>query len=397
MQKNEELVRRIGEWLRDGKAQGPYSLHLSPTMACNLNCVFCRRQDQMKAYYRSNKEVPDCKYVEIVREAIALGVRFVFFKGGGEPLLRRHLISQLVPMIKSAGVTGGIVTNGTRIDEDFARLLTKWEWDQLTFSLDGPDAATHDHVRVKSGTFQKIVDAVQLINKVKRETGSRYPQLLFHCVLTNKSYDRLEDYVELARLSGVEVVELDSMSVRDDSARQLLLSEAQEKEFQRLLPAAIARAERYGLRHNLNSFVKAEFVRRAPSAELRGQTAGQGPESPVDAPPPLYAKAVAKAPESELTKVPCYYPFYQVSVVPGGSVVPCCYAEETHRSKSNMGKDSFTDAWLRGDPEEYRAAMRSGKMMPFCTHCTAMYAENNAEIRGWLREEQAGRSLPAPA
>ena len=137
------------------------------------------------------------------------------------------------------------------------------------------------------------------------------------------------------------------------------MDQAHAQRFAELLPEYILLLERHGLTHNFTDFRQAGYVRREA-----------GPQA------------------CATTGIPCYYPWYQASITPGGSIVPCCYAEETHRSRANLNTVSFRQAWQEGDAQDYRVGMASGDMMPFCKDCTAMYADNNAEIRRWLGEEE---------
>jgi MoaA/NifB/PqqE/SkfB family radical SAM enzyme len=367
--KNGELVGRLRAWIEKGERQGPYSLQLSPTMACDLNCIFCRRQDQLREYYKANAEIPNCRYLTMVKDALALGVKVIIVKGGGEPLLRKSLLLELAPMVKKGGAFGNLVTNGTHLDDVMARAFVASGWDQITISLDGPDAETHDYIRAKEGAFDRIMASIDRLNAAKSRAGSKLPLLGFHCVITSRNYDRIDRLIELARAKGAGHVEFDSMSLRDEQARVLLMDSERTERFLDLVPHCLELLERYGMTHNLDRFRRKEYVSRAQDAA------------------PLY-KAAEGGAGAASTKLPCYYPFYQAAVTPGGSIVPCCYAEETHRSETNLNDVSFADAWFEGDPKRYRESMKSGEMMPFCKDCTAMYADNNAEIRGWLREEE---------
>lgn len=371
---NEELLGRLRGWIDHGVPQGPYSLQLSPTMACDLNCVFCRRQDQLPAYYKENREIPNCRYLEIVREALALGVRVVILKGGGEPLLRKSLVLELGPLVKSHGAYANLVTNGTHLDQDLCRMFVDCGWDQVTISLDGPDAETHDTLRAKEGTFDRILNSIRRLNAAKRERGSELPLLGFHCVLTSSNFDKLGAMIGLARAHGARHIELDSMSLRFKSARRLLMNDEKTRAFLKLLPSYIEDLERHGISHNFNRFASSGYVRRE---EEEGRA--------------LYASTPQRGASPVSSRVPCYYPWTQAALTPSGSIVPCCYAEETYRSKADLHQVSFTEAWLRRDPEEYREAMVRGTMMPFCKDCTAMYADNNQRIRQWLSQDAESR------
>ena len=366
--KDLELVGRLQGWLEGGLAQGPYTLQLSPTMACDLNCEFCRRQEQLKGFYGAQSEIANERYLKMVASALEMGAKVFIIKGGGEPLLRRSLLLELAPLIKRAGAYGNIVTNGTHLDEPLRRMFAACGWDDISISLDGPDAETHDRIRAKKGTFDRVMRHVDALNALKTALGAERPKLTFHCVLTKLNYDRFDRFIELAADKRAHRLELDSLSPRYASSRFLEMDEAATRDFLERLPRTIEALDRKGLSHNFGDFKKPEVVQRAAT--------GAG----------LYEEASRKKGPAA-ARLPCYYPFYQASITPAGHIVPCCYAEETHRSETNLGRTDFRQAWLAGDPQRYRQSMQTGTMMPFCKDCTALYADNNARLRRWLIEE----------
>lgn len=357
--KDHELVGRIRGWLERGETPGPYTLQVQPTMACDLNCEFCRRQDQLEDHYAREKDIPEDKFLAMIDQALGMGVKVVIVKGGGEPLLRRSLMLGIIERVKAAGAYGNVVTNGTHLDSILRGKMIERGWDDVSISLDGPDAATHDRIRAKPGTFERIMSNVDALNF---ERGGRAPALTFHCVLTKLNFDKMEAFAELAAAKRARRLELDSMSPRYESSRFLEMDAASTDAFLRRLPSYLKALERAGLEHNFADFARPEVVQRKAEG--------------------LY----------ERSGVPCYYPFYQASITPAGSIVPCCYAEETHKSEANLRFAEFAQVWRHGDPKAYRESMVRGTMMPFCKDCTFMYAEKNAVIRGWLAEEESVRA-----
>lgn len=370
---------RVRPWF-EGRPSGPFSIQLNPTMACNLNCLFCRRQDQLPDYYRHNKELSDEKYVEIVRDAVALGVRSINIKGGGEPLIRRRLFMRIVPMIAGAGVSGSLITNGTLLDEALAETFVAHGWEEISFSLDGPNAEVHDHLRDKKDTFARVVQALERLNRAKDRLKKQKPVLKFHCVLTNRSHLLMDDMLRLADLYRVTEVEWDSLNPVEPSSHGLVLSEKDLAAFQARLPVSIALGDRLKLRHNLRNFQKREYAMREAAP----------PVIPV-ASAPSPARAGADGPRAEVDRmqsVPCYFPWYHCSITPEGSIVPCCYGEG-FKSKGNLHSLSFHEAWLNGAMGEYRESMLDGSMKPFCKGCTALYMDQNVRVRQALAASPA--------
>lgn len=358
MSLEEERAKIVRSWF-SGRPAAPFMVQLNPTMACNLNCLFCRRQDELRYYYQHNRELSNPKYLEILDDAVAMGVKGINLKGGGEPLLRRSLIKQMVPRIKEGGMFGSLITNGTLLDEELAELFVKNRWDEISISLDGPDPQTQDALRDKPGAFVRIMLGVLRINRFKRKREQRLPCLKFHLVLTGTNCRCLDRWIRLAHEYGVEEVEVDSLNANIESAKPLVLSPADVAAFQQKLPEWIALAERWGLRHNLRNFFKTEHVQREGMPSFSSN--------------------------DNLPRPACFFPWMHVSVTPEGSLVPCCYGEG-YRSKFSLHEISFREAWFEAGMQEYREAMLDGSMKPFCRGCTAGYMEHNARIRELLAE-----------
>ncbi|MHB2026041.1 MAG: radical SAM protein [Elusimicrobiota bacterium] len=366
-----ERAAIIRRW-REKQAPGPYMVQLNPTMACNLNCLFCRRQDGLKEYYKANKDIPDSRYLEIIADAVSLGTRAINVKGGGEPMLRRGLLRRIVSQVKEAGLYGSLITNGTLIDDAMADVFVRSAWDEISISVDGPDSRTHDYLRDKNGTLERIKDGVRRIAGLKASLGARLPHIKFHLVLTNRNHLGVEPMLRLAHELGVRELEIDSLNVSMESARPLALDPHDAARFQESLDMCIALAARLGIGNNLENFRKKEYVQRS---EL--------PPSAVNLP---MAESEPAQEDSFLT-LPCYFPWFQATITANGRMSPCCYGE-IHLPKFNLHEISFREAWLGPVMQEYRDAMASKTMMPFCRNCTPSYREQSERVRGLLGAPQ---------
>lgn len=138
-----------------------YTLHL--TNECNLKCHYCYVHKQAK------KQMT----VKTARAAIDFAARngkttgISFF--GGEPLLRKELIADVVDYAKKIdGRTFSfkITTNGTLLDEDFLKYCTDNRI-MIAISVDGTKAA-HDKHRIYkngAGSYEKVKAAAELLLK----------------------------------------------------------------------------------------------------------------------------------------------------------------------------------------------------------------------------------------
>jgi len=174
--------------------------------ACNLDCTYC--------FYLSKQQLPDGPggghmhdevLERFVRDYIqsVTGDEVVFSWQGGEPtLLGVGFFENVVALQKKHAKAGQRVendlqTNGTLLDEDWARFLKEHNF-LVGLSIDGP-REIHDHFRVtKHGepTFDKVFAAAQML----RRHGVRFNTLT--CVNRFNASRPLDVYRFLRRELG---------------------------------------------------------------------------------------------------------------------------------------------------------------------------------------------------
>ncbi len=153
------------------------SLLIKPaSSACNLRCKYCFYADEaMNRAVYSYGMMSEETLEMVVRRAIDFAEGSVSFGfQGGEPTLRGlaffRLFAELVRKYNTKGlsVRFAIQTNGTLLDEEWARFLHEEKF-LVGLSLDGTQAV-HDRMRVDAagkGTFETILSAARLLQAHK--------------------------------------------------------------------------------------------------------------------------------------------------------------------------------------------------------------------------------------
>jgi MoaA/NifB/PqqE/SkfB family radical SAM enzyme len=158
------------------------------TYRCNARCHFC------DIWALEPKKEAD---FETIRRNLTdlhrLGVKYVDFTGG-EPLLRSD-VGEIYTEAKRQGFYTSMTTN-TILYPKKAREVQGLV-DFLNFSLDGPDAETHDHSRGVR-IFDTLVESVAIAQSL-----GEYP-VLNHTV-TAQNYHRINEVAELGQRLGVRV------------------------------------------------------------------------------------------------------------------------------------------------------------------------------------------------
>ncbi len=133
----------------------PRDLLLDPTSSCNLHCKGCWAAD-----YGKGKNISFEKLDDILTQAEALGIPDCMMSGG-EPLLRKADIIRLCE--KHRRMTFGAFTNGTLIDEAFAKDVARVSNMNLFLSIEGWREETD--FRRGEGTYDKVIAAMDLLRK----------------------------------------------------------------------------------------------------------------------------------------------------------------------------------------------------------------------------------------
>ncbi len=146
-------------------------LYIEPTTQCNLHCLTCVRNVwddpwaamKMETFERIAGQVGDLPQLHEV-----------VFAGFGEPLSHPHIFEMIAAM-KKHDYTVTLASNGTLLTEKRIRRLIELGVTRLVVSLDGARPETFESIRDVS--LLKVLRNLELFNKIKEETGTRYPTL----------------------------------------------------------------------------------------------------------------------------------------------------------------------------------------------------------------------------
>lgn len=175
------------------------TLHLELTQACNLRCKHC----YYSAGHPAEEELESTEIFKVLREFKDLGGKDLFLTGG-EPLLRRDKLFEIIKEADKLGINIYLETNATLMKESDAQKFE--EYDVFTsISLDGATAKTHDFIRGE-GNFQKAVKGLKVLRRHGVDTG-----IGFTLMGTNKT--EVEKVFRLARELGVKTVDINRLVI----------------------------------------------------------------------------------------------------------------------------------------------------------------------------------------
>jgi MoaA/NifB/PqqE/SkfB family radical SAM enzyme len=224
----DEKIRKLSQWSKGNKI-APLLLDINPTDKCNLKCLSCWQRLEKFKKIDSSHEVIENKLISVVKEALDFDVNEFEITGGGEPMMRKDVTLKIMKLIKECEKIGNITTNGTLFDEETIRFLVRMEWDRITLSLDGANSGINDYLR-GSGSYEKIIHNIKLLNKLKKSFKTKKPTLKFNVVVNRKNYDKLDEIVKLGQLLNCKIINFEPLTVHSSIGKKLSLRKKEMKQ-----------------------------------------------------------------------------------------------------------------------------------------------------------------------
>ena len=192
-------------------------LRISVTQRCNLNCVYCGKEDcAKKAVELSPKE-----YYRIVKAFAKCGIKKVRITGG-EPLVRDD-ISEIVRLIHTIPEIEAIAltTNGVYLKQ-YAKELKKAGLDSVNISLDSTDKSTYRHL-TGADVLKKVMEGINEAISVNLS-----PVKLNAVLMKGVNSDGAGEIINLAKEREIDVRFIELMPFSDEGENSDLLVTGEE-------------------------------------------------------------------------------------------------------------------------------------------------------------------------
>lgn len=316
-------------------------VEVQPTGKCNLDCGFCESA--------SCGDLSKKIWLDFLEDAIDYEPKRISVTGGGEPLLRPDLVSDISKKIKEKeGISGDIVTNGSFFPEELVERLVEDRWDFISMSIHSPFAQTCDNLRGRQGSFKKTIENAKVINSLKEKNDADKPYLNFVYVITKQNQGQVKEAIELCKEVGFDAL---TMRLVEGQGNEEFLPTS-EKELKGLISEVQEISKRRNLGINLQfdeNDIELLFSEEDDEDEEGAVIEGKTSES-----------------------LHCYSPFFEVVVFPNGKAAPCCifHSHEGVQDKMpNIKDNNFSEIW-KGKFQEFREAMAGRKeLLDPCKEC----------------------------
>ncbi|NPA85455.1 MAG: radical SAM protein [Crenarchaeota archaeon] len=161
------------------------------TGRCNLDCKHC----YAKRFLKWVPEVPREEVERVLREALALGLEWVNFSGG-ELLLYKPWVLEVLADLSGRGIDASLVTNGMFITKERAEFMAR-HGIHAYVSLDGDEEA-HEFLRGR-GTWRAALKGIERL----REAGAGFTLVM---AVGRHNFMKTYKFVETAKSLGARHV-----------------------------------------------------------------------------------------------------------------------------------------------------------------------------------------------
>jgi MoaA/NifB/PqqE/SkfB family radical SAM enzyme len=366
-------LERLMSWIK-GKPSGPVRIDLEPTSTCNLRCRFCWTRSAERFRSRQyEKLLTEERIVELIYEGKELGVIEWQIAGGWEPLVRPKLLMKIARAIKEGGMYGCITTSGTLFTDEMIKKLVEMGWDEILFSLEGPNAEIHDYVTCVKGSFRRSTWAMKRFGHWKKKLGKKKPDYSFHAVLTNLNFDKLSQMVVLGSRLGCRGVNFEPLSVWSEEGARLQLNAEQRALLPRYVRKALKAAHGLGIFTNAENLLKPALVEKQHMDEI------------------LKADA-EKWGKGRIISSPCFEPWLGAEIRITGRVAPCRLCDDDAVC-DQVHENSLEEVWFGPFLTKFREAMLNRKMPNYCYTCAVGNVVGIQRLREKLLEGMRPRLL----
>ncbi len=319
---------------------GPWTVQIDLTNRCNNDCIACWCNSPLLDDKGMPEELQDATLsyetlTGIVDELSTLGVRSIYFTGGGEPFMHPRILD-LIEYIKGKGIHLDMSSNFTLVDKPLAREIVKLRLDHMNLSLwaGTREVYAKQHPNKSEETFDKITEVVDFIYALKGEYGQTVPGLGMYNVINILNYRDIYNMLEYAFAHRMDHVHFTHVDIIPDRTEDLKLTAEDLKvlyNMSRILPElVVAMSLKYGHKSLLEGFDT--FLRR---------TNESGAESAN------YDTDFLSAMTS------CYAGWSFARILANGDVNSCLKSFKI--PIGNIYESSFKEIWYSEKQEEFRA------------------------------------------
>lgn len=285
---------------------------------------------------------------------------------GGDALLRRDILPELVRYLCRSGIQADLVTNSLSMDRQLAQELVEAGLRDIAFSVDGV-GETHDRVRGVDGSFERVKAAIRHVLEARGD--SRTPGVICNCTISALNVDSFEQVVPFAAEMGADDVHLEyAGGITAENARRSVVDGITARPLYRAEPG-----ESFLLDRDQAIMLKRKLVRLKESArDLPCEVSTRN----------IDVLTVDNLVNSTFPNKKCYMIRYFIAVDPYGNIVGCPFF--TNYLLGNVRDEPIRSIWSGERHRRFIEAQERGEIA-MCKNCIMGVQRNRTFLKSLLR------------
>lgn len=336
------LYPKIISLLPFGCSPFPLSLTIELTYRCNLNCSMCylRKEENIRRL-KMQKEMTTEEIKKIISQAPKItAITFT----GGEVFLRNDFMNILKFACRSHRT--GIITNGTMIEDNHLKNIVKLGVSSIMFSLDGPKDI-HNKIRGQRGLFEKTINTVGKLQKIKSQYKLKRPIVTINSVITNDNVSFLEKIAQDAKNLQVDNL---SFQYCDTAINRSGYHLSKKIDFTENVLSKVEKIDK--------KILKEQLIKAKKTAQKSAINFLLNPRININDFVNYYQQNLS------LVKLICFRVWTHFRISPFGKAYPCF-----NYYLGDLKTQKLMDIWNSKKMRQFRQKVKKNKIFPACIGC----------------------------
>lgn len=367
------VLRAFGDDLRaiaaremNFRAVRPVTSTLFLTYRCNSRCKTCTMWQRPHAEEKA-KEIGFDQWKIVIDKLSEAGIRSTELFGGNV-LLRKDLLIQILEYLHEKGIEVHLPTNQIGLDDEVAEAIVRHVC-AAYISTDGIDDE-QDSIRGIKGASGISEDSADRLVRLKRSMGpdGGALRLVCNCTVSKYNYHLLDKIVEYAVRKGFDEVHFEYVGEFDKN-------DIANSKIGDITPRP------YYIKQDESILVSREQAVRLKESllDLRKKHKGNKPAiSTIN----IDSLSVRDLWQGTIPHDKCYVERLEVTVDPYGNMVICPFIN--NYILGDLVKSPFHDIWNNGKHRFFRKMQNSGRL-PMCRHCILGVQRNPGLLKSLQR------------
>jgi len=195
--------KKIDKTIKKMEKRYPVSVHIASSNYCNSSCIMCPHS-KLKKFGVMNMEL----YKKIIDDCEKSKIKELVLSFFGEPLLDKSLLER-IKYAKERGMNIGFSSNGSMLNEKWARDLIESGLDSITISLDGYSKETYEKIR-RGLKFEVTKRNILGLVEMKKMLNRQNPSVNLVLVEMKENQKEIKKFYEewKNRVEGINIINM---------------------------------------------------------------------------------------------------------------------------------------------------------------------------------------------